>query len=195
MSELSRRPRVSQTDLANGFLIEGERTANPEATEQAVLDMKIFAGLADGAFAGRARATFDPSGNTLHRTVAPHGLGVFLPNKAIITKAWFQVVTTFTSPTTDDATIAVKVEGTGDIVAAIAIDDASNIWDAGIHAGLPGYPSLGADAAHDTQPEVAALFAATFVKTTAVREVTATVAVEALTAGKAIFFFEWSMGA
>lgn len=140
-----------------------------------------------------AVATFDPSANTGDRTATAHGLGVYLPTKAIITKVWIDVVTTFTSPTTDDASIAIHVQSADDIVAAITIDDASNVWDAGIHGSKIGFPNLGADAAHDSALEVAALFAGTYLKLTAVREITATVAVEALTAGKANVYVEYTL--
>jgi hypothetical protein len=137
-----------------------------------------------------AVATFDPSGNTSHRTTAAHGLGVYLPDNAIVLRAWYDVVTTLTSAT-DAATIALKVQGANDLVSALAISDASNIWDAGAHGCLPLAPNLGADAAHDTQLEVVALFAALQIKLTAERELTATVAVEALTAGKLILYVEY----
>lgn len=140
-----------------------------------------------------ARATFDPTGNPSHRSIAAHGLGVTLPLKAIITKFWYDVVTTFTSAT-DAGTIAYHAQSAGDLLAALAISDATNVHDAGIHAGKPGYPNLGADSAHDSQVELAALFAATQIKLTAARELTATVAVEALTAGKAVLFVEYVLG-
>lgn len=152
-------------------------------------------GTADGLVNVRlARATFDPSANSGERTIGAHGLGVTLPDNAIITRAWFDVVTTFTSAT-DAGTIAFMAEGAGDLQAALAISDARNMFDAGIHAGLPGHPNLGADAAHDSAVEVAALFAATNIKLTAARELTATVAVEALTAGKAVLFVEYVISA
>lgn len=142
-----------------------------------------------------AVAVFDPSGNTAHRTVAAHGLGVYIPDNAIITKIWYDVITTFTSPTSDGATVALHVQSANDLLSAIAISDSSNVLDAGIHAGKIGFPNFGADAAHDSQVEVAALFAATFLKMTAIREITATVAVEALTAGKAVIYVEYYIGA
>lgn len=145
-----------------------------------------------------ATAIYDTAGNdsagVSNKTIAAHGLGVYIPDKAVVTRFWYDVVTTFTSAT-DAGTIAYKAQSANDLLSAIAISDATNVHDAGIHAGLPGYPSLGADAAHDTQPEVAALFAATFIKMTAERELTATVAVEALTAGKAVLFVEYYISA
>lgn len=148
-------------------------------------------GVSDGLGAKRiARATFDPSGNAAHQAIGAHGLGVTLPINAIVTRFWYDVITTFTSAT-DAATVALHAESANGLLAAIAISDASNVLDAGIHAGKPGYPNFGADAAHDTQVEVAALFAATMIKTTAARELTATVAVEAVTAGKMVLFAEY----
>ncbi len=136
-----------------------------------------------------AVATFNPSATTGDRTIAAHSLGVYLPTKAIITKAWVDVVTTFTSAT-DAGTIALKVEGTGDLVAAIAISTTGDVWDAGLHGCLPGSYAE-ATVAGDTAILDAARNAASFIKTTAVREITATVAVEALTAGKANIFVEY----
>jgi hypothetical protein len=141
-----------------------------------------------------AVALFDTAGTdssgAANTTIAAHGLGVYLPTKAIITNVIVDVVTTFTSAT-DAATVALKAQAADDIVAAIAISDATNVWDAGLHGSKIGYPNFGADAAHDSAVEVAALFSASMLKLTAARELTATVAVEALTAGKANIFVEY----
>lgn len=145
-----------------------------------------------------ATAVFDTAGTdsagAANTTIAAHGLGVYIPDNAVITKAWYDVVTTFTSAT-DAGTIALKVQAADDIVAAIAISDGTNVWDAGIRGSKIGFPNLGADAAHDSAVEVAALFAGTYLKTTAERELTATVAVEALTAGKLVLFVEYVISA
>lgn len=137
-----------------------------------------------------AMATFNPSANTGERTIGAHGLGVFIPAKAVITKILVDVVTTFTTAN-DSGTIALHAQAADDIVAAIAISDASNVWDAGVHGSKIGFPNLGADAAHDSAVEVAALFAGVALKTTAEREITATVAVQALTAGKCNVYVEY----
>jgi hypothetical protein len=139
-----------------------------------------------------AVATFDPSANTGERTVAAHALGVYIPDNAVITRAWVDVVTTFTSAGADAGTIALHVQSANDIVAAIAISDASNVWDAGIHGSKIGFPAL-ADTATETALEVAALFAASMLKTTAVREITATVGGQALTAGKCNVYLEYTI--
>ncbi len=140
-----------------------------------------------------ARATFNPSAVTGDRTIAAHTLGVTLPDNAVILDFMVDVITTFTSAT-DAATIAYHLQSADDLLAAIAISDASNVHDAGLHGGKIGAPGLGADAAHDTQLEVAALIAASRLKLTAARTITATVAVEALTAGKAELYVSWMPG-
>lgn len=103
-------------------------------------------------------------------------LGVFLPDNAVIRRAWYDVVTTFTSAT-DAATVALKAQTAGDLKAAIAISDVSNPWDAAIKDGVPV----------DT--------AATAIKLTAERELVLTVAVEALTAGKLVLYVEYVVSA
>lgn len=140
-----------------------------------------------------AKAIFDTastdSSGVANTTIAAHGLGVYLPIYAIVTNAWVDVKTTFTSAT-DAGTIALKVQSAGDLTAAIAISDASNVWDAGLHGCLPGsYAER--TVAGDTAILDAASKAASYIKLTAERELTATVAVEALTAGKAVIFVEY----
>jgi hypothetical protein len=146
----------------------------PHATVAGVLlDATRFLGNADGL--GNlmvARATFDPSANTAHRTIAAHTFGVTIPAKAIVVGGFVDVITTFVSAGADAGTIALSVEGAGDIVAAIAISNVANAWDAGFHAIVP----------KANTPE------ATGIKTTVARLITATVAVQALTAGKAVVF-------
>jgi hypothetical protein len=114
-----------------------------------------------------AHGVFDPSGVAGDRTIAPHTLGATLPDNAIVLCAWYEVLTTCTSAT-DAGTIAISIQGANDVVSAIAISDVSNPWDA---AALPieGIPKIETTA--------------TWLKTTAARAMTATVAVEALTAG------------
>lgn len=144
-----------------------------------------------------AVATFDTAANdssgASNKTIAAHGLGVYLPLNAIIIDAFVDVITTFTSAT-DAATIALKSNGANDLTSAIAISDASNVWDAGLHGCLPGSYAE-ATVAGDTAVLDAARKAASFIKMTAERELTATVAVEALTAGKANIFVRYVLSA
>lgn len=119
-----------------------------------------------------ATASYDVTGGD-DGTVGAHGLGVYIPDNAVITNAIVDVVTTFTDGASDTATIALSAQSANDLVSAVAISNGANPWDAGIHAGVP-------DGA-----------AANAVKTTAERELTATVATAALTAGKLNIFVEY----
>jgi len=75
------------------------------------------------------KAQFDATGSD--KVIGTYGLGVTIPGNAIILRAYYDVLTTFTSAG-DTATIALGVPTDGDIVAAIAINDGSNPWDAGL---------------------------------------------------------------
>lgn len=150
-------------------------TAN--AVNEASLSTAL-AGTADGLGLLRvAKATFDPSATAGMRTIAAHGLGVTIPDNAIVCGGFVEVLTTFTSAT-DAGTVALMVQGANDIVSAIAISNGGNPWDAGLHAIIP----------KANTPE------STGIKLTAAREITATVAVEALTAGKATIFLAYVQG-
>jgi len=142
-----------------------------------------------------ASAVFDTAGvdsaGVSNKTAAAHGTGVYIPDNAIITNFWFDVITTFTSDSTDAGTIAMMTEGAADCLVAIAISDASNVFDAGIHHGIPGSYALGSDAAHDTALEVGALIAGSYLKMTSDNEIVVTVAVEALLLGKMIIYVEY----
>lgn len=131
----------------------------------------------------------DSSGASMS-AIGAHGLGLYIPSGAIIQDAFYVVNTTFTSAT-DAATIALHVEGAGDLKAAIAISDATNVWDAGKRGCLPGNFALDGNAL--TAIAMAAAKAASFIVTTAEREVTATVAVEALTAGELTLYVTYKL--
>ncbi len=140
-----------------------------------------------------AVATFDTADNdssgVSNKTIAAHGLGVYLPDNAIITRAWVDIVTTFTSAGSDAGTIALKAQTANDLVAAIAISDASTVWDAGVRGALPNNYALDGNAL--TAIAMTAARAGSRIKTTAERELTATVAVQALTAGKLVLYVEY----
>jgi len=143
------------------------------------------------------KVVFDTAANdnsgVANTTQAAHPSGVFIPDNAIITNAFYEVNTTFTSAA-DTATIAIHVEGANDLVSALAINDGTNIWDAGLHGTLATAPALGVDAAHDTAVEVIALYAAIMVKTDGVEDVTFTVGTQALATGKLTLYIEYVMG-
>ena len=99
-----------------------------------------------------------------------------LPDNAIITKAWYEVLTTFTDGADDSATIAIGIptDDVAGIVAAVAISDGGNPWDAGNHDCI--------------QDGTTAAFAE---KTTASRAITATVADDALSDGVLVLHVEY----
>lgn len=103
-----------------------------------------------------------------HTLTDLNGVAQTIPNKTRITRSFYEVATTFTSAT-DAGTIALGIEtdSAAGIKAAVAISNGANPYDAGVVEGL--------------QTGAASAFSA---KTTAERNVIATVAVEALTAGK-----------
>ena len=125
-----------------------------------------------------ARAIFDTAANdssgVSNKTVAAHGLGVFLPTKAIITRAWYQVVTALTS-TNSTATVALSANGANDIKTATAVADAT--------FGTTGFKEGISDGT-----------AAQFVQCSAERELIATVAVQALLFGKLVLHVEYRIG-
>jgi hypothetical protein len=117
-----------------------------------------------------ARFEFDWAGKDSagadNSAVGAHGLGIFLPAHSIICGGFNDVNTVLTSADST-ATVAVKVEGANDIQTAAAVSGAP--WSTiGRKAIVP----------KANTPE------STSVKTTVAREITVTVAVQALTAGK-----------
>lgn len=62
-------------------------------------------------------------------------LGDTIPAGAIITKCYYEVLTTFVTAGADAGTIALKV-GSTDLKAPVAVADATNPWDAGRKDGL-----------------------------------------------------------
>lgn len=124
-----------------------------------------------GYKSGRARTVFTATGG---KVAGAYALDLVIPKGAVVKRAWYKTLTTFTSAT-DAATIALKIVGANDVVSAIAISDVSNPWDAGgPKAGIPVTQTL-----------------SSWLTTTADSAVTATVAVEDLTAGKLVVFVEW----
>lgn len=124
----------------------------------------------DGWKLGRARCVFTA---TAGKAIAAHGLGLTVPKGSSLTRCVYKVLTTFTSAT-DAGTIALHAVAANDIVSAVAISTGTT-WDASI-------PIV-------CIPVTATL--STWLHTTVDSEITATVAVEALTAGKLVLFAEW----
>jgi hypothetical protein len=112
-----------------------------------------------------ARATYDFAVNG--GAISAISLTTTLPDNAIVIGGFIDVITTLTS-SSDGATVAISTEGANDIVTAIAISNGGNPWDAGQKAIIP----------KANTPE------STGVKLSAARAITATIAVQAVTAGK-----------
>lgn len=125
-----------------------------------------------------ACGTFDPSTNAGERTVGTHAFGPTLPDKAIVVRSWYKVVTTFESATSDAATVGLgfATDGATGVKAAVAISNGANAWDAGLHDGLQDNA------------------AANMIALTAARQMLATIAVEDVTAGKLRLYVEYVVG-
>ncbi len=119
---------------------------------------------------GSGMGVFTATGGS---SIAPHGMGLVIPKGAVVTRCIYKVLTTFTSAT-DAGTIALSIVAANDVVTATAINSGTT-WDASI-------PII-------CVPVTATI--STWLTTTADSELTATVAVEALTAGKLIVWCEW----
>lgn len=143
-----------------------------------VTEAMLVAPTSDGLNAGRiARVTYDFG--TDGGSQGTIGLGVTLPDNALIRRAWYEVITTFTSAT-DAATVALNIPTDGDLVDAIAISDGTNPWDAGLHDIVNA-----ANVAENVDAPTG------YLKLTGAREVSLVIATEDLTAGKAIFFIDY----
>jgi len=156
---------VTSTMLASASVVEAKLSTALQGTADGLGMLRV------------ARATFNPSLTAGQRTIAAHNLGVTIPDNAVICGGFVDVITTFTSAT-DAATIALHAQSANDLVSAIAISNGGNPWDAGLKAIIP----------KANTPE------STGIKLTAARALTATVASEALTAGKANLFVYYLIG-
>jgi hypothetical protein len=147
----------------------------------AVTEAKLataLAGTADGLGVMRvARATFDPSATVGQRAVQAHNLGVTIPISAVICGGFLVVHTAFTSGGST-AQIAFHAQSANDLITAAAV------------SGAP-YSTIGRKAIvpKANTPE------STGIELSAARALTATVTVEALTAGKATLFVYYLVGA
>jgi len=115
-----------------------------------------------------AKAEYDFAG--AGGAIGDFDLGVTIPDNAVVLSCIIEKITAFTSG--GSATVALKIEGAGDCVAATAFDNAA----------FTGAVTVGA------------ALGSTKFKTTAARNVTMTVATAALTAGKYNFHIEYLIG-
>lgn len=105
-----------------------------------------------------------------------YGLGVSLPDNAVVTRTWYEVFTNFSSAT-DITAVALDIptDDAAGLVAFAPLSTAAGPFDAGYHEGI--------------QTGTAASFAE---KTTAEREITFSInSSEDLLAGKGTFFIEY----
>jgi len=118
-----------------------------------------------------ARFTYDVEGldsdGESNAAIGAHGVGVSIPAHGIVCGGFFDVNTPFTSENSNNATIAIKVEGANDIVSATAVSGAPYSTK-GIKAIVP----------KANTPE------STSVKASEAREITCTVATSVLLTGK-----------
>lgn len=113
-----------------------------------------------------ARFVFDCA-TVGNRTISAHGTGVTIPIHGIVVGGFIDVNTAFTSDATNAGTIAIHVQAANDVISAAAV------------SGAP-YSTIGRKAIipKANTPE------STSLKASAAREITCTVAVEALLTGK-----------
>ena len=167
----------SSDDVATAVEMSGDATiSNTGAvtiTAEAVEESMLIAQSEDGLHAKRiARATYDFADN--EGAVGSFGLGVSLPENAIITRSWYTVLTSLASDDDSTATVALSIptDEAVEIAAATALSE--NNYATGYHEGI--------------QTGTAAKFSE---PTTAARELTLTIGEEELTAGKLILFCEY----
>ena len=124
---------------------------------------------------------------------------VFIPEGALLTKAYYYVETTFADGNDDSAALSLGITGaTGAFVASIAISAtgtngvASGQWDAGIHGTLIGMGDAEEGADAETALENAANMAASMLHITANSELLLTTSDdEAVETGKLTLYVEY----
>jgi len=164
-------------------MLESDAVTTAKIIDAAVTAAKLstaLQGSADGLGLIRAaRFTFDPTTDAAMRSQAGHGLGVTLPDNALVLGGMIEILTTFTSAN-DSGTIALSIQGANDLVTATAISSGT-FWDA-VKSKVVVPDALNAAGV------------ATAIKLTAAREVTATVGTQDLTGGKLVGWLFYVIG-
>lgn len=174
--------RVMHVPVGASIGIATGGVATAQLADEAVTPAKLADPDTDGLHVLRAaRFTFDPSANAGERTIGAHGLGVTLPDNALVMFGHLEILTTFASAGADAGTIALSIQGANDLVTATAISSGT-FWDAVANKVM-------------VPDALNAAGVATAIKLTAAREVTATVASQALTAGKLVGWLYYVVGA
>lgn len=169
---------VGLTTTMSGEVANGQLADNAVSEEN--LDAELQGSAPGLSFLRAARFEFDPTANSGERTIAAHGLGVTLPDNALVLYGIIEILTTFASAGADAGTIALSIEGANDLVTATAISSGT-FWDA-----------VKAKAVVPDALNLAGI--ATAIKLTAAREITATVGGQALTAGKLVGWLFYVLG-
>lgn len=66
-----------------------------------------------------------------------------IPANAVIPNCFYDVITTFTSEASDAGTIALGIAASADVQASTAISAGGNVWDEGLHQGVPDWATAG----------------------------------------------------
>lgn len=157
-------------ETATTLVIKGTKTISLDSNGKDI-DIKLPP---SGTIKAIATGTydFDVSGGTAGTIAIP---GTSLPKNAIVTNAWYDVITTLSSATdASQVSLGIASDDSDGLLAPIAINHASNPWDAGVHAAI--------------QDGAVANFAN---KTGDARAIEIKIAGEALTAGKLNVFAEY----
>lgn len=161
--------RFDALEKGTGFAAGAISTA--DIATGAVTESKLEAPTGSGAYAFRMiHAVWDPSGVSAQRSVGAHSLGVTMPAHSIITHSFFYTKTSVVS-TNNDGTIAFSCTSANDILSAADIDSSSGVAGqigAGVSVGTAATMKIGDGCT-----------------------VTATVAVDAFTAGKIDLYLEY----
>jgi len=116
--------------------------------------------------------------------------GVYIPEGAVITRAWYFVDVTLTGGGSDAAAPKLGITSDDDaFVATIAISAGGNVWDQGARATLIGSPAISGNAA--TTLVHAALISATMTHCAVDEEIILTNVTNTITAGKLTVFVEY----
>lgn len=127
----------------------------------------------EGYKQGGGRSVFVATGGV---AIGAVNLDLVVPKGSVLFRVSYKVLTTFASATSA-ATIALSVMSANDIKTAIAINNGANPWTA---------------ASGDLATVVIGATFNTHVDVTADSNIVATVAVEALTAGKLVLWADWA---
>lgn len=127
--------------------------------------------------------------------------GLVIPDNAVVTNVYVDVTTDLKSwdgawgaGNEDKATVALSLLSANDVISAVAIEAAGDVWDAGVHGSIIGAPALGSDAAtldSGTAILFAAEMAATALKMTSDAELTMTIAVDPIGTGLMDVYVEY----